>query len=68
MRQAENKIELVIEDNGKGFELAGVQTKDFKERGVGLESIKERTIIFGGSLDIQTAPGQGATIRVSWPC
>jgi len=64
----ENRIELVVKDNGKGFDMAKEQTMDFQKRGLGLENIKERTLIFGGSLDIQTVPGQGATIRVSWPC
>ena len=68
LRLVENKIELVIKDNGKGFDMPGAQTMDFQKRGVGLENIKERAIIFGGALDIHTAPGQGATIRVSWPC
>jgi PAS domain S-box-containing protein len=63
----ENRIELVIKDNGKGFDLIGVQAMDSQKRGLGLENIKERTIIFGGTLDIDTAPGQGTTICVSWP-
>ena len=68
LRPVKNNIELVIEDNGQGFDLAEVQKMDSQKRGVGLESIKERTLIFGGSLDIDSAPGEGATIRVSWPC
>ena len=64
----DKQIELVIRDNGKGFDLAGVQAMNFKQRGVGLESIKEHTVIFGGVLDIRTAPDRGTTIRVSWPC
>jgi signal transduction histidine kinase len=63
-----NEVELVIEDNGRGFDLSEVQAMDFQKRGVGLESIKERTVIFGGALDIQTKPGQGTRIRVCWPC
>jgi signal transduction histidine kinase len=68
LRPVKNEIELVIKDNGRGFDLTEVQTMDFQERGVGLESIKERTAIFGGSLDIQSILGQGTTIRVTWPC
>jgi PAS domain S-box-containing protein len=68
LRLVKNDIELVVEDNGQGFDLAEVQKMDSQKRGVGLESIKERTLIFGGSLDIDSAPGEGATIRVSWPC
>jgi signal transduction histidine kinase len=68
LRSVNNKIELVINDNGRGFDLSEVYAVDFQERGVGLESIKERTAMFGGSLDIQTRPGHGTTIRVAWPC
>ena len=67
LRLVENKVDLVIKDNGKGFDLAREQAIDIQERGLGLENIKERTIIFGGALEIDTAVGQGATIRVSWP-
>jgi len=63
-----NKIELVIKDNGQGFDLTEVQAMDFQERGVGLESIKERTALFGGALDIQANRGLGTSIRVTWPC
>ena len=62
-----NEIELVIKDNGQGFNLTKVQKKDFQERGIGLESIRERTVIFGGSLEIESATGQGTTMRVTWP-
>lgn len=68
LRLVENKVDLVVKDNGKGFNLSGTQAVDFQKRGVGLENIKERTIIFGGALEIHTAAGQGTTIRVSWPC
>jgi PAS domain S-box-containing protein len=63
----ENEIELVIKDNGQGFNLTDVQAMDFQQRGIGLESIKERTAVFGGALDIQTKRGQGTTLRMSWP-
>lgn len=68
IRLVNDEIELVIKDNGQGFDLSEVQTLDYQERGVGLESIKERTVVFGGALDLQTKPGQGTTIRVTWPC
>ena len=67
LRLVENKVDLAIKDNGKGFERDKVQAMDVQERGLGLENIKERTIIFGGQLEIQTAPGEGTAIRVSWP-
>lgn len=67
LKLVENKVDLVIKDNGKGFDIAKAQAMDVQDRGLGLENIKERTIIFGGTLEIQTAPGKGTVIRVSWP-
>jgi len=64
----DNQVALVIEDNGRGFDLKGVQAMDFQNRGIGLKSIKERTVVFGGVLSIQSKLGQGTAIRVSWPC
>jgi PAS domain S-box-containing protein len=64
----DNEIELVVKDNGQGFDLAEVQTPESRRRGIGLESIRERTVIFGGSLEIESATGQGTKIRVTWPC
>ena len=63
-----NEIELVVKDNGQGFDLAEMHTVELRRRGIGLESIRERTVIFGGSLEIESATGQGTTIRVTWPC
>jgi signal transduction histidine kinase len=67
LRLVENKVDLVIRDNGKGFDRDKAQAVDIQDRGLGLENIKERTIIFGGTLEIQSAPGKGTAIRVSWP-
>jgi signal transduction histidine kinase len=47
------EIELVVKDNGQGFDLAEMQTVELRRRGIGLESIREHTVIFGGSLDIK---------------
>lgn len=67
LRSVNREIELVIKDNGRGFDISDVYAVDFQQRGVGLESIKERTAIFGGCLDIRSQPGQGTMIRVAWP-
>lgn len=68
LRLLENKVDLVVKDNGQGFNLAREQATDIQKRGLGLENIKERTIIFGGVLEIHSAAGHGTIIRVSWPC
>lgn len=53
-------VELVIADNGCGFdpEMAGDRS------GVGLASMRERVARLGGALTLRSVPGEGTTIRV----
>jgi PAS domain S-box-containing protein len=55
-------IELVISDNGKGFDRASIGKK-----GLGLSNIINRAGLFNGKVDINSAPGRGCTIRVVVP-
>jgi len=51
---------LMIEDNGKGFDI------DNKALGLGkgLLNIRERSILLNGSFDVESIPGVGTTIRI----
>jgi PAS domain S-box-containing protein len=62
-----DQIELVIEDNGQGFNLEEKQSAENHNRGLGLTSMRERAELSGGSFAIQSTHGSGTTIRVSWP-
>ena len=54
-----NTVTLTIADDGRGFDPK-------KQRyGLGLRSIKERTEILKGSLDVFSAPGKGTRITVA---
>jgi PAS domain S-box-containing protein len=59
-------INLVVEDNGVGFDPAKVLTSQ-ESAGIGLHSIRERSRLSGGVFQINTELGKGTTIRVSWP-
>jgi signal transduction histidine kinase len=59
-RQNEN-LELVIKDDGKGFDPAQ------KRNGVGLRNIISRGEVFGGTVTIQSKPGKGCELRVILP-
>jgi signal transduction histidine kinase len=61
------KIELAIADNGTGFNVEETLTKERSRRGLGLESMRERTELSGGSFAIESAEGEGTTVRASWP-
>lgn len=55
-------VELSIIDNGRGF-LAQVP----HERGMGLQSMRERVASSGGTLTIESLPGKGTHITASMP-
>jgi len=60
-------IELIIEDNGKGFEIGRELTGVSPKRGLGLVSIKERVDFSRGTVSITSTKGVGTIVRASWP-
>jgi signal transduction histidine kinase len=53
-----NSVELVVEDNGQGFDYAQ------KQNGFGLLGMQRRAHDVAGSMDIISTPGHGTKIRV----
>lgn len=56
-------IHLSISDNGKGFDMTAYGQK----KTLGLLGMKERAVMIGGKLDIQSEPGKGTTITITVP-
>jgi PAS domain S-box-containing protein len=56
---------LVIEDDGRGFETA--EFADPGGAGFGLVSMRERAMLVGGELEIDSTPGAGTSIFVRVP-
>lgn len=54
---------LDVRDDGVGFDVAAAAGSG----GLGLNSIRERAQILGGSLEVQSAPGQGTHLRIRIP-
>ena len=57
-------LNLLIRDDGVGFDPRATRTD---ESGLGLHGMGERAALLGGSLDVESAPGRGATVRASVP-
>ncbi len=57
------KVQLTVSDQGRGFEWEALGP----ERGMGLESMKERVAALGGEINITSEPGLGTAIRVWVP-
>jgi signal transduction histidine kinase len=61
VRQFPESLTAEIDDDGQGFAMDGQAT------GLGLLGIRERAAIAGGSLTIDSAPGQGTRIALRIP-
>lgn len=55
-------VVVEIEDDGRGFEV-GVN----RSRSIGLYGMRRRANSVGASLTLETAPGSGTTVRVTFP-
>ena len=67
LRNTGQAVQLVIRDNGGGFDLSQVQSPNGTAHGLGLTNMRERTELSGGSFVIESTEGKGTTIRASWP-
>jgi two-component system NarL family sensor kinase len=57
----EDEIILIVEDDGKGFDVAG------QYKGIGLQNIRSRTTYFNGTVEIESTPGKGSTFTILLP-
>ncbi|RPI25847.1 MAG: hypothetical protein EHM61_13290 [Acidobacteria bacterium] len=65
LRVAGEMVEILVQDNGRGFDLSRIQSS--RRQGFGLFAVKERLEILGGSMTIDSEPGRGTTIQLLAP-
>jgi two-component system CheB/CheR fusion protein len=61
-------VQLTIEDDGVGFDVAAAQQSAHTARRLGLIGMQERVAQLGGILTVDSEPGRGTTIIVRTPC
>jgi two-component system sensor histidine kinase UhpB len=54
-------VELTVADDGRGFAF------DESEGGLGIAGMRERALLIGGELTIESRPGRGTTVRLTVP-
>jgi PAS domain S-box-containing protein len=62
LRESTSGYVMAIKDDGKGFDPDGVRGRSF-----GLVGIRERALMLGGDVRIDSRPGQGTTVEVVIP-
>jgi two-component system, NarL family, sensor histidine kinase UhpB len=58
---ADAAVSLIVIDNGSGFAFAE------EGKGLGLSGMRERALLVGGRLEIDSRPGKGTTVRLEVP-
>lgn len=64
---AEGKIIISIQDNGKGFILAGEVGELPREGRLGLMGMKERAHLLGGDITVKSEIDRGTTLNIELP-
>lgn len=62
LTQRNGQLEVVVEDQGQGFDPGKVTTENF-----GLRGIRERARLFGGAARVESSPGDGTTVYAQLP-
>ncbi|MGF2414416.1 sensor histidine kinase [Ferruginibacter sp.] len=58
----ENTLQLLLKDDGKGFETTKVT-----EKGIGLNNMRKRTELLGGTYNLESSPGSGTQLTIEIP-
>jgi len=66
LTQNGDDIQLVIEDDGRGFDVEAAQESALQGKSLGLLGMEERVHLTGGAIEISSTIGEGTTIRVSF--
>jgi two-component system, NarL family, sensor histidine kinase UhpB len=61
LRRDNADVELGVRDDGRGFAF------DESEGGLGIAGMRERALLIGGKLTIESRPGHGTTVRLLVP-
>lgn len=67
LEQFGKMVQVVIQDDGRGFDVDAVLYRKLPDHGAGLLGIRERATLLGGDFDIQAQPGHGARLSIVIP-
>ncbi|MCL5282449.1 MAG: PAS domain S-box protein [Planctomycetes bacterium] len=65
--RVDESIRIIMEDDGKGFDIARLEEIIHQRQGFGLFSIRERLTHVGGAFAVESAPGQGTKVTLVAP-
>lgn len=66
LKRTDGRIDMVVEDDGQGFDVEEAKSGKVASRGLGLTSMRERAELSGGVFSIESNKGAGSKVRASW--
>ena len=67
LQAREQEVSMIVEDNGRGFSSNDAEPLDKPSKRLGLLGIRERLSLVSGTLEVESAPGQGCTLYIRVP-
>ncbi|MGW6007332.1 sensor histidine kinase [Streptomyces sp. NPDC055210] len=67
LTRLDDQVVLDVADNGRGFDPAAVTDAPSGERGHGIRAMRARVRQLGGTLTIESTPGEGAVLTATVP-
>lgn len=67
LHKGEDVLAFTVEDDGKGFDPAALAPRGDAAKGYGLQSMRDRAELSGGSYALTSAAGNGTKVCVWWP-
>jgi len=62
-----DQLSVIVEDTGCGFDVESVLSHAAPDRRLGLYGMRERAALLGGTVTIESQPGNGTTVYVRIP-
>ncbi|MEV1086866.1 sensor histidine kinase [Streptomyces microflavus] len=63
----DTSVALDVVDDGRGFDPSGAPVDERGDGGFGLPAMRSRAATLGGTLSVESAPGQGTALAVTLP-
>jgi signal transduction histidine kinase len=67
VEKPDGEVRLIVEDDGRGFDVAAAQARPRAERRLGMAGMRERAALVGGTLTVESTLAHGTTLYVRVP-
>jgi signal transduction histidine kinase len=67
LHNAGGALAFTVADDGKGFDPGALANRSLARGGLGMQSMRERAELSGGTYAVTSAVGQGTQVCVVWP-